>query len=177
MAAKRREYRNLDTKSLHALFHSKLHYDPTTGIFTWIQSPSKRPFVGEIAGWVETTGYIRICIQGYGQIGAHRLAWFMHYGCWPKNKIDHLNLDKQDNRIENLREASDEQNSRNFKSRVGMSGHRGVTVKSGNATRPYRAAVYKKRKPLKVAYFATLEEAVETRRRWAAEEYGSFNCE
>ena len=44
---------------------------------------------------------------------AHRIAWLMYYGEWPKNQIDHINQDPTDNRIENLRDITNSENSKN----------------------------------------------------------------
>ena len=71
--------------------------------------------------------------QGYRKIGLfglyfseHRLAWFYHYGEWPKNYIDHINGLKADNRIGNLRDVTKKQNGENRHSLSGKSGVRGV---------------------------------------------------
>ena len=45
------------------------------------------------------------------------MIWFYHYGVWPTSKIDHRNTVKSDNDIDNLREATNQQNSFNTKSR------------------------------------------------------------
>lgn len=54
----------------------------------------------------------------YGQIykkpyRAHRVGWLLHYGFWPKDQIDHINGDRKDNRISNLRDVSNAENSKN----------------------------------------------------------------
>ena len=57
-------------------------------------------------------GYIQISIQKV-RYYAHRLIWLWHYGYFPENGIDHINRDRSDNRIENLREVSQLCNMRN----------------------------------------------------------------
>ena len=60
------------------------------------------------------TGYWLIHIGVLGKCRkAHRIAWFMHYGEWPKDQIDHINGDATDNRIENLRDVSNIENNQN----------------------------------------------------------------
>lgn len=57
-------------------------------------------------------GYRRIGV-GKKLVFAHRLIWAIHYGSWPDGNIDHINGDKQDNRITNLRIASKSENALN----------------------------------------------------------------
>ena len=57
----------------------------------------------------------------------HRIIWYWHYGDWPKGQIDHINRNKGDNRIENLRDITQTQNARNCDLRkCNTSGYRGV---------------------------------------------------
>lgn len=90
------------------------HYDPTTGRFrrktTVGNSPSQRK--GYIAGSTNSVGYVVIYVDGKG-LKAHRLAWLYCKGTWPKNHIDHLNGVKNDNRIDNLRDATRSENLQN----------------------------------------------------------------
>lgn len=97
-------------------------YNPETGVIIWIKSTSRKIKIGQIAGTVNNTGYLRISYQGK-LYQAHRLAWYLHYGAWPTNNIDHINGVKTDNRINNLRDATQSTNTLNKK------GHRENTYK------------------------------------------------
>lgn len=90
-----------------------LSYEPTTGVFTWLVSRG-RVKAGDIAGAVHCNGYIRIQVSGKN-ILAHRLAWFFTCGAFPAMQIDHINGDKRDNRIENLRDVTPLVNSQNMR--------------------------------------------------------------
>jgi hypothetical protein len=68
--------------------------------------------VGAIAGTLDALGYRRIKIDGK-KFYAHRLAYLYVYGRWPVEKIDHIKRIPTDNRITNLRDATDAQNAMN----------------------------------------------------------------
>jgi hypothetical protein len=102
-----------------------LHYNPETGIFTWKVSPARQVFSGDIAGTKRKDGYIQIKVKNK-LILSHRLAWIYMYGYLPKY-IDHINGQRDDNRIINIREVSNQQNSLNSKiSKNNTSGIKGV---------------------------------------------------
>jgi len=67
---------------------------------------------GSKSGTLDNTGYSRIMIDGKRYL-VHRLIWMFNYGVFPNNIIDHINRDKSDNRLSNLREATQSQNVRN----------------------------------------------------------------
>ena len=105
---------------------SVLHYSPETGIFTWKVSTAHRVKVGDVAGSQNGLGYLSIQLQSRPQL-AHRLAWLYVYGSWPKDQLDHINRNRSDNRISNLREVSNKQNMQNAsKPSNNTSGHPGV---------------------------------------------------
>lgn len=87
-----------------------LDYDQKTGVFVW--SKKRRGIkTGKPLGTDNGFGYLRITVFGKSYY-AHRLAWFYVYGVWP-DQIDHINGKKSDNRIENLRSVSLQQNAQN----------------------------------------------------------------
>ena len=65
--------------------------------------------VGDVAGSLKRDGYVYICVKGRRYFRS-RLVWLMHTGSWPTNHIDHINRIKTDDRIENLRDVTHQQN-------------------------------------------------------------------
>lgn len=92
---------------------SILDYNQNTGIFTWKVNKSKRSNIGNVAGWLDG-GYTKIEIDNK-PYKAHRLAWLYVYGEMPKHLIDHINNDRSNNKISNLREATYQENNENYK--------------------------------------------------------------
>jgi len=87
-------------------------YDKDSGVFTRNITVHYNAKAGDIAGTKTKAGYLLISVDGK-QYLAHRLAWLYEYGEFPDDSIDHINHDKADNRIENLREADKTENARN----------------------------------------------------------------
>jgi hypothetical protein len=88
-----------------------LSYDKSTGKFTWL-IPQKKIKVGAMAGGIDKDGYIQIGFKGK-LYRAHRLAWYFINGEFPSKDIDHINEIKTDNRIINLRLATQSENRQN----------------------------------------------------------------
>jgi hypothetical protein len=106
-------------------------YDPETGIFTWRGKPRlRRKLIGAPAGNRSAASrYIDIEID-QRRYQAHRLAWFYVHEEWPTGLIDHINGDKADNRIANLRIATKSLNAANAKRpATNTSGHKGVYLR------------------------------------------------
>jgi hypothetical protein len=107
-----------------------LHYDPETGEFLW-RTTGKGRRQDCRAGTIESPrGYVFINIDG--RIWrSHRLAWLYVHGEWPKQQIDHINGNKTDNRIANLRDVSSGENTQNRSAPLSnnKSGFLGVTWK------------------------------------------------
>lgn len=87
-----------------------LNYDELTGIFTRMKSSGKN--FRRKTGWISNFGYVNIRIDGKTR-KAHRLAWLYVYGYMPNSDIDHINHDKSDNRICNLRVVDRKTNCEN----------------------------------------------------------------
>lgn len=103
-----------------------VHYNSETGVFTRLTT-SNQHAVGEVAGGPAANGYWRICILGKRTV-AHRLAWLYVYGVWPNEELDHKNRKRLDNRIDNLREATNCQNKQNsIVHKNNVSGQKGVS--------------------------------------------------
>lgn len=113
-----------------------LSYDPETGVFTWLKRKPKR-MPGDVAGYVNSNGYVKIRVGGT-KYSAHRLAWLHYYGVWPSQFIDHINWNRSDNRIANLRDVSHAVNAANHRPYVRTNGT--VVVSGGMGTPGVRAS-------------------------------------
>ena len=101
-----------------------LSYDPETGDFTWIKTQGTSK-TGKIAGSLHGNGYIIISFNSNGY-RTHRLAWLFTHGKWPNNFIDHVDGNRSNNKINNLRDVTDQENKFNIKKVNAKSGYRGA---------------------------------------------------
>lgn len=139
-----------------------LAYDPETGVFTWRIHRASNARAGDVAG-TSDNGYIKIWIDGR-QYRAHRLAWLYVHGVWPAHEIDHINRDKTDTRIANLRPVTRKQNCENQSAlRPNTSGHRGVSWNTRQ--REWIAQIKHKRQGYHLGGFDRLEDAIAARLR------------
>lgn len=136
------------------------HYDADTGVFTRrVTRQGLNARVGDIPGTIKPNGYRVIWILGANHM-AHRLAWLYMHGEWPKGHIDHINQDKGDNRIANLRVVTHTVNMHNRTvNRNNRTGLRGVSFINGNKKKRFRAHIGFDGKTLHLGSFATAEEA------------------
>ena len=149
-----------------------LHYDQDTGIFTWIKRTSIRIMVGKVAGSLTNTGYFCIRINGRIYL-SHRLAWLYMHGSLPKKLIDHINLDRKDNRISNLREATQSENMRNSGlKKSNTHGVKGVSLDKRDMVWFARARVNSK--VIYLGRFKTKEEAAKVYDDFIKLHHGAF---
>lgn len=156
-----------------------LDYDPETGALTWKRrEPSMfrdgaKTAAHICAGWNtryagtpaleahDTQGYKRGDVLGTGFL-AHRVIWMWVNGYWPE-QVDHINGDRKDNRIVNLREVSNAVNGKNRRlNSNNKSGISGVRRHSGGQ---WEAKIKIGGKMLRLGLFDTIEQAAEARRR------------
>lgn len=141
-----------------ALLESHLRYSAGDGVFTWAVAPRWcRQRAGQRAGRL-LRGYLVIRFQGTNYC-AHRLAWLLHYKEDPGNQaIDHVNLDRSDNRISNLRLATQSQNQANHPlRRDSTSGHKNVCWDSQRGK--WVVKLKKQGQKIHVGFFRSLDEA------------------
>lgn len=146
-------------KITQARLHELLRYDPKTGDFFWKVQTNSRAMVGMQAGLNSITcGYRQINIDKH-TYKAHNLVWLYFNGVWPTNVIDHINGKRLDNRIENLRDVTRQQNSWNLQKakRNSKSGYLGVDWKAER--NKWRAQIRIDGKKKLIGYFNTAEEA------------------
>lgn len=89
-----------------------LHYDGDTGAFVWLVSLAQKIKVGDRAGTIHSNGYRKITIKGRRYLAA-RLAHLYMTGEWPEHLMDHRDGDRSNDRWENLRPATRNQNNAN----------------------------------------------------------------
>jgi hypothetical protein len=93
------------------LARTVLSYDPDTGELRWLQKRGKIR-AGTVAGTINKYGYVALGVFKMPCL-AHRLAWLLTYDEWPEGHIDHINGVRHDNRIANLRVATQLVNTQN----------------------------------------------------------------
>lgn len=151
---------------------SLISYDCETGIFCWRVARSTCIKVGRIIKTPHGSGYLVGRIDGRLYL-LHRLAWFYVYGSWPANQIDHINGIRSDNRLVNLRLASNQQNSWNGQSRItNKRGYKGV--KPSRISGAWDARITVNGKEIYLGYFKRKENAALAYNFAALEHFGSF---
>lgn len=157
---------NLTQETLQQLFY----YDSETGSFTRLRDASNVK-AGRITG-CNSNGYKVISINKKLYY-AHRLAWLYVYGTWPAKDIDHINCNKSDNRLCNLREATHSQNKCNIgRKRNNKSGYKGVSWHKG--AKKWDAKIRANGSRIYIGLFDTAEEASEAYERYARNLHGEF---
>lgn len=152
----------MKTDLSHEQLKELMSYDNETGNLVWRKNRSRLAKATQNAGHQKPDGYIQIHVLGH-IYQAHVLVWFYFYGYWPHKMIDHINGVRNDNRIENLREASNAQNQQNRKSTSAKnkSGVTGVSWKSELGK--WVSQIQANGKKLHLGYFSDLSDAINAR--------------
>ena len=137
-----------------------LDYNPDTGVFTWRVSRGSVKS-GSVAGSENSEGYLQIRIYGK-PYRAHRLAWLYTHGEFPTGQLDHINRVRTDNRISNLRAATNAENTQNRSKRsdntsgvIGVSWHKRIGK--------WLAHIKLNGRLKHLGYYGTIEEAAAAR--------------
>lgn len=147
-----------------------LRYEPETGKLYWKERPvemlpSERAgkswntrFAGKEAFTAIGNHRYRVGRVNYKELLAHRVVWAIHYGEWPEDQIDHVDNDRLNNRIGNLREATSFENMRNRGAQNNnSSGHKGVHWNSG--AKAFCAQICFEGRRVYLGLFSTAEDA------------------
>lgn len=143
----------MDSETANRLFA----YDPATGALTWkVKSPGRGRGLGGIAGTKSVRGYWMLTVCGK-KVPAHRLIWLMHFGPIPAGmSIDHIDGNKTNNRLDNLRVCTPSANQRNkAMQRNNKTGEVGI--------HPHRGGFKVKAAGAHVGWFKTIEKATAAR--------------
>lgn len=155
----------------HEELVNTLSYDESTGVFTWLKTNSNAAANGKGAGTINK-GYVYITINKVKYL-AHRLAWFYVNKEWPSSHLDHINNNRSDNRICNIREATPRQNAMNVSiSKSNKTGYHGVHFDA--AMEAWKAAVKKDRKNIHLGFFRSKDDAILAASHWRMKFFGDF---
>ena len=141
-------------------------YDSVSGDILWKKTRYKSR-IGKLAGNLNKGGYRELSVTAPGtnkkqRMYAHRVAWLLTHGKWPEKHIDHINGNKTDNRLVNLREVTNQENHKNMKRHAGnKSGSTGVYW--SKATSKWQAYICIDGKQTYLGVYADLEEAIKAR--------------
>ena len=164
------------TKDDEDYIKDNLRYDSDTGDLWWIKRNKGRCFDKPVGTFDKITGYVRVgCTSGgvFRSYLAHRLAWFLYHGDWPKEDIDHINNIRDDNRIVNLREATRRENHGNRKVlEGGSSKYKGVSWYKRYCN--WIAKIKINYKQIHLGYYTTEEEAALAYNKAALEHFGEY---
>jgi hypothetical protein len=153
-----------------ATLKSLLHYSPETGEFRRLFS-SRWWKCGDIADSKTKKGYSRVSING-NHYDSHRLAFLYMTGRFPSEQVDHINGVRGDNRWENIRAATPQENQRNAKRRKDNTSGR-VGVGRYKVSKKWRAYIRASGKDIHLGSFDCKQDAVEAREK--AEKYYGFH--
>jgi hypothetical protein len=157
----------ITAKRVRELFN----YDPRTGLFTRRIAVGSRGRKGDNPGTDNRNGYLRIIVD-YKKYYAHRLAWLHVFGFMPP-KLDHIDNNRSNNRVSNLRIATQSQNLANIsKPRHNTSGFKGVHWAKQN--KKWMAQITINGKYIYLGTFPTAEEAYSVYVAAAKKHHGTF---
>lgn len=143
-------------------------YEPDTGELFWVLPTANRVKKGDRVGYKSSDGYMYFGFKGK-TLKVHRAAYLMYYGYLPE-QIDHIDHNRINNKIENLRSSSPKDNSRNHTlQKNNTSGQVGVTW--SKSRKKWVAMIWNNSKPIYIGRFINKEDAIKARKE-AEVKYG-----
>lgn len=154
-----------------AALRIEVSFDPETGVFARRVERPRSP-AGSRLGAPCSNGYLMFRVMGQRYL-AHRLAWLYVYGAWPDGDIDHINGNRADNRIANLREATKSQNMANTRTQANnRSGVRGVIF--DKASGKWMAYMQQHGRFINLGRYDIKEDAATARQEAFSRAFGEF---
>lgn len=150
-----------------ALWHSLFIYDSTEGQLLWKETASPK-VAGKVAGYLSGK-YLFVRYEGKAY-ALHKVVYEMHFGSI-ETPVDHIDQNKLNNRIENLRAATKSQNEANTGKRsTNTSGYKGVYwLKNANK---WRAKIDHNKKQIHIGLFTDKNAAAIAYNQKATELFG-----
>ena len=146
-----------------------LRYEPETGKIYWTDHWTKNQLVGTEATSQLQRCYLRVKINGQ-TFRQHNVAWFLYFGEWPDDVLDHIDGNKTNNRISNLRSTDKYGNARNKASASGT-GYKGVSKRKNGR---YSSTITPQGTYTHLGTFDTAMEAAKAYDAAAIEHFGEF---
>ena len=139
----------------------RVNYNPDTGEFSWLVAKGGNR-IGDQAGSVNDQGYL--CIRILRKIyRAQRLAWLYFYGKYPIGVVDHIDGNRLNNKISNLREVTKSVNQKNLgRNKRNKSGITGVMWHK--VLRKWHVQIQSEGKRIHIGYYENLEDAICSRK-------------
>lgn len=155
------------------LLKELFNYDQESGIFTRkVNRANNKVKSGDVVGVISSCGYLYVGI-GHKRYFLHRLAWLYVYGSFPIGHIDHINRAPADNRISNLRVATNQQNAFNTKIRSdNSSGHKGVHW--NKLSNNWRVRACLNQKHISLGCYKIKEDAIKAYKDFIETHHGDF---
>lgn len=151
---------------------ANLNYDRFTGDLHWTCEGGFNRNTTKPAGTVVGDGYKSITTI-YGLLKCHKICWYLAYGSWPDKHIDHIDGNKENNRLDNLRLVTNQQNSFNARGhKDGSSRFKGVFLEGRSGK--WLARISKSGKSKHIGYFSCEVEAAKAYNKAAKELFGEF---
>lgn len=148
-------------EELYNFLHDHIYYCEEFKDWYWKKSPTRETGIDDVVGYKAESGYISVRVLGKLYY-LHRLVWFMHNAAWPDNCIDHIDGDRGNNCIDNLRDVTQAENNANRRAdHNNLNGHRGVTFVRKNKTNPWQVRIVHKNSVVLYEKFSSYELAVE----------------